>query len=83
MAYYLGRDVSVALTTEATDYGLDVSAGVLTTFATDVGPSLAADLVIGGGREGAVFGTSVGSSEDYSNEIPNLTGVDLSIGTID
>lgn len=83
MAYYLGRDVIVALTTEATDYGLDVSAGVLTTFETATGPNLTADLVIGGARTGSVFGTISGTANDYSNEISDLVGVDLSIGTID
>jgi len=83
MAYYLGRDVSVALTTEATDYGLASVSGVLTTFDTDEGPANAVDLVIGGGREGVVFGTVPGTTRTYSNEISDLTGVDLSIGTID
>ena len=83
MAYYLGRDVSVALTTEATDFGLASVAGVLTTFDTDEGPANAIDLVIGGGREGDVFGTVPGTTRTYSNEISDLTGVDLSIGTID
>ena len=83
MAYYLGRDVSVALTTEDTGFGLATVAGVLTTFDTDVGPSGASDLVIGGGREGAVFGTISGSTTNFSNELSDLTGVDLSIGTID
>jgi len=83
MAYYLGRDVSVALTTEATDYGLASVSGVLTTFDTDEGPANAVDLVIGGGREQPVFGTVPGTTRAYSNEISDLTGVDLSIGTID
>ena len=83
MAYYLGRDVIVALTTEASGHGLDVSGGVLTTFATATGPSASADLVIGGARTGSVFGTISGSANNYSNEISDLVGVDLSIGVID
>jgi len=83
MAYYLGRDVSVALTTEDAGFGLASVAGVLTTFDTDEGPANAIDLVIGGGREGDVFGTVPGTTRTYSNEISDLTGVDLSIGTID
>jgi len=85
MAYYLGRDVIVALTTEDAGFGLqvDVTDGGLQTFATADGPEAAADLVIGGGRTGSVFGTVSGSANNYSNEISDLTGVDLSIGTID
>tara|TARA_R110001583_G_scaffold3312_8_gene21557 strand:- start:5961 stop:6599 length:639 start_codon:yes stop_codon:yes gene_type:complete len=85
MAYYLGRDVIVALTTEDTGFGLqlDVSDGGLQTFATGAGPEDAADLVIGGGRAGSVFGTVTGTTRNYSNEISDLVGVDLSIGTID
>jgi len=85
MAYYLGRDVVVALTTEDTGFGLqlDVSDGGLQTFATGAGPEDAADLVIGGGRAGSVFGTVTGTTRNYSNEISDLVGVDLSIGTID
>ena len=85
MAYYLGRDVVVALTTEDTGYGLqiDVSAQDLQTFDTDAGPEDAADLVIGGGRESPVFGTMPGTTRTYSNEISDLVGVDLSIGVID
>jgi len=85
MAYYLGRDVVVALTTEDTGFGLqvDVTDGGLQTFATAAGPEASTDLVIGGGRAGSVFGTVSGSANDYSNEISDLTGVDLSIGTID
>jgi hypothetical protein len=85
MAYYLGRDVVVALTTEDTGFGLqvDVSDGGLQTFATGAGPEDAADLVIGGGRAGSVFGTVTGTTRNYSNEISDLVGVDLSIGVID
>jgi len=85
MAYYLGRDVVVALTTEDTGFGLqvDVSAMDLQTFNTNEGPEDAADLVIGGGRETPVFGTMPGTTRAYSNEVSDLVGVDLSIGVID
>ena len=85
MAYYLGRDVVVALTTEDTGFGLqvDVTDGGLQTFATGTGLEDAADLVIAGGRAGAIFGSALGSGNTYSNEISDLVGVDLSIGVID
>ncbi len=85
MAYYLGRDVVVALTTEDSGFGLqiDVSAQDLQTFDTSEGPEDAADLVIGGARTGSIFGTISGSDNNYSNEISDLVGVDLSIGVID
>ena len=84
MAYYLGRDVLVALTTEDAEFGLeyDVTGGDLQTFATGTGKEDAADIVIGGGRAGAIFGT-LGSGNTYSNEISDLVGVDLSIGVQD
>ena len=85
MAYYLGRDVVVALTTEDEEFGLQWDAGLntLVTFDTDAGPTDAADVVIGGGREQPVFGTIPGTTRTYSNEISDLTGVDLSIGVTD
>ena len=85
MAYYLGRDVVVALTTEDAEFGLQWDAGLntLVTFDTDAGPTDAADVVIGGGREQPVFGTVPGTTRTYSNEVSDLTGVDLSIGVTD
>ena len=89
MAYYLGRDVVVALTTEDAAVGLEVDASDTTpglqTFATAVGPEAAADLPIAGARTGAVFGTISGSVTygNYSNEISDLVGVDISIGATD
>ena len=89
MAYYLGRDVVVALTTEDAAVGLEVDASDTTpglqTFATAVGPEAAADLPIAGARTGAVFGTISGSGTygNYSNEISDLVGVDISIGATD
>ena len=87
MAYYLGRDVVVALTTEDLAVGLqlDTTDSGLQTFATATGPEAADDFPIAGARVGAVLGTITGSGSygNYSNEIPDLTGVDISIGTTD
>ena len=69
--------------------GLEVDASDTTpglqTFATAVGPEAAADLPIAGARTGAVFGTISGSGTygNYSNEISDLVGVDISIGATD
>ena len=90
MAYYLGRDVVVALTTEDLAVGvqLDATDSGLQTFATAAGPEDTAangDVPIAGARVGAVLGTITGSGSygNYSNEIPDLTGVDIGIGTTD
>ena len=49
MAYFLGRDVLVAITTEHTTVGVDVdNTGTKDTFANDVGPSNPADTVFAG-----------------------------------
>jgi len=49
MAYFLGRDVLVAITTEHTTTGVDVdNTGTKDTFANDVGPSATTDVVFAG-----------------------------------
>ena len=49
MAYFLGRDVLVAITTEHTTAGVDVdNTGTKDTFANDVGPSATTDVVFAG-----------------------------------
>jgi len=87
MAYYLGRDVLVALTTEDTGYGLqyDVTGKDLQTYALADGPEAAADLNIAGPRalvSSTVFGT-IDKTIDFINELTDVTGVDISIGTVD
>ena len=89
MAYYLGRDVLVALTTEDTGYGLqyDATGKDLQTFTNAAGIEAAADLNIGGARaltSSTVFGSITGTSTfAYKNEIADVTGVDISIGSVD
>lgn len=85
MAYYLGRDVKVAITTEDADFGVDVSGVTKGTFADEAGSS---DTVFAGpllAQNGSsVFGTQAdGAGTDYSNEVSDLTGCDLGIGTTD
>jgi len=95
MAYFLGRDVVVALTTEDGDAAGAAASG---DFIYDNG-GVAAHLatasydhathtVIAGPRANngstSVFGTqTVNTSKTYSNEIADLTGLDLSIGSTD
>lgn len=84
MAYYLGRDVIVALTTEdsATGLQIDVTDNKLQTFVSGTGIEHTSDIAIAGGRHGAVFG-SIGSGNSYSNQVSDLIGCELSIGTVD
>ena len=98
MAYYLGRDVAVAITTEDAGVGVDVTAaGVLGTFVTNDGTS---DTVFAGPRtklnnanspntnfsdvSTTVFGTQgEGVTADFSNEVSDLTACDIGIGASD
>jgi hypothetical protein len=99
MVYYLGRDVVVAFTTEIAGQGVDVdSAATIDTFQAGAGPSAAADTVFAGPRarrnaanspntnfssaNTTVFGTQ-DSTVDYTNEQPDVTGVDVSLGVQD
>ena len=95
MAYFLGRDVVVALTNEdgnaagganTGDFILSVG-GVALHEATGTFDS-ATDTVIVGPRcnngSTSVFGTqTVTSGSTYSNEVSDLTGLDLGIGATD
>jgi len=85
MAYYLGRDVSVAITTEDADYGVEVNGVTKGTFADEAGTAntvFAGPLLAQNGS--SVFGTQAdGAGTDYSNEVSDLTGVDLGIGVTD
>tara|TARA_R100000988_G_scaffold70135_1_gene36065 strand:- start:23 stop:619 length:597 start_codon:yes stop_codon:yes gene_type:complete len=73
MAYFLGRDVKVAMTTEDEDGGI-TSAGVRTE--TD------ADMLITSldAEGGAIFTTA---NTQITNPFSNVTGVDLTLGTVD
>ena len=96
MAYMLGRDVVVAITTEDTGLGVDVTtAGTVDTFETAAGTG---DTCFAGPRarnntanspntnfssaDQTIFGTQ-DASADYSNEVGDLTGVDIGIGVTD
>jgi len=92
MAYYLGRDVIVAITTEDDSHGVDVtSAGVKGTYAAATGTTdtnFAGPLLEQDGADGAtpstVFGTQGSDvTNDYSNEVTDLTGCDIGIGAMD
>ena len=86
MAYFLGRDVTVALTTEDADYGVDVAGVTKGTFTDSAGTT---DTCFAGPLEANGSGTSVfgsqttGVSDAYSIEVSDLTGVDLGIGVTD
>jgi len=74
MAYFLGRDVSVFICTEAAN-GTNAS-GV---FVDDAG-----DLAVVSGSGDKTFAHPLGSGLTIAeNEVQNMTGVDLSIGAVD
>ena len=99
MAYFLGRDVLVAITTELAGHGIDVDQnGTKDTYAAAVGPSAATDTNFAGplvrnnivnsplsgmSVDTTVFGTQDGSTTQFSNETTDLTACDLTIGTVD
>jgi len=73
MAYFLGRDVNVFITTEAVN-GTNAS-GV---FVDDAG-----DLAVVSGSGDNTFALPLSSGMVAGNEVQNMTGVDLSIGAVD
>ena len=73
MAYSLGRDVNVFITTEAVN-GTNAS-GV---FVDDAG-----DLAVVSGSGDNTFALPLNSGMVAGNEVQNMTGVDLSIGAVD
>ena len=95
MAYFLGRDVVVAITTEDTSNMVVVASGAATDVDEDslgsqavfAGPRV--DLNAGTDDDSAaetIFGTQTttgGSNPTFSNEVADLTGVDLTIGATD
>jgi len=99
MVYYLGRDVVVALTTEIAGQGVDVEPdGTVDTFAASAGTgNSGADALFAGPRarrnaanspnanfsgNDTVFGTQ-DSTNDYTNEVSDVTSIDVSIGAQD
>jgi len=101
MAYYLGQDVVVALTTEDAGFGVDVDMGAtpaVATYAIADGPSAASDVNFAGPRDAnnianspstawpnpdrTMFGTQ-DATRDYTNEVADVTSVDIGIGVSD
>jgi len=97
MAYMLGRDVVVAITTEDTGLGVDVTAaGAVDTFAVADGSTdtvfagakayknLADSPIAGIADRKTVFGVQGETvSADYTNEVTDVTGIDIGIGATD
>jgi len=86
MAYFLGRDVEVAITTENTDKGLDVTdAGAVSVASDATGTGMNAR---GGGSgsdatdDAQIFETQV-SGNTKTNPVKNLLSVDVTLGAID
>ena len=73
MAYFLGRDVNVFITTEA----------VNGTNASGVFVDAAGDLAVVSGSGDSTFALPLNSGMVAGNEVQNMTGVDLSIGAVD
>ena len=89
MAYFLGRDIKVAITTEATTGGvcIDTDGSNAVEYRT-VGNYEATDTNFAGPRgdgDTEIFGTvdDDGGSVNYSNEVTDLVGCDLGIGVTD
>ncbi len=96
MAYFLGRDVKVAITTEdaVVGIGLEADSDALEALGVDASESgtddyvvadtlFAGPLVCNDSGTDSVFNTQTEGVADYSNEIADLTGVDLSMGATD
>ena len=97
MAYFLGRDVKVAITTEdaVVGIGLEVDSDALEALGVEAAEGtldtyVAADTLFAGplacndSGSDSVFNDQTGTgAAAYSNEIVDLTGVDLSMGATD
>ena len=86
MAYFLGRDVEVAITTENTEKGLDYSDnGSAVTVASGVSGTGMMARGGGSGSDGAdddeIFESQ--PTNFSTNPIKNLVGVELTLGTVD
>ena len=97
MVYFLGRDLTVAITLENTDVGI-VSTGGAAKLRDTTGATAAADVTNWTGSNGTlfagarkavsntVFGTNIAQGvggSTVTNEVLNLTGADLSLGAMD
>lgn len=97
MVYFLGRDLTVAITLEHTDVGI-VSTGGAAKLRDTTGATAAADVTNWTGSNGTlfagarkavsntVFGTNIDQGvggSTVTNEVLNLTGADLSLGAMD
>ena len=97
MVYFLGRDLTVAITLENTDVGI-VSTGGAAELRDTTGATAAADVTNWTGSNGTlfagarkavsntVFGTNIDQGvggSTVTNEVLNLTGADLSLGAMD
>ena len=90
MAYFLGRDIKVAITTETTDGGvcIDTNGSNAVEYRT-VGNYDANDVNFAGPLGDAdteIFGAEVdddGGTVNYTNEVKDLVGCDLGIGVTD
>jgi hypothetical protein len=71
MAYFLGRDVKVCVTTENTTYGIDLNTG-----------AVALDDSIAAGAADAIPDLNV-SAPLVSNSMSDITGLDITIGATD
>tara|TARA_R100001079_G_scaffold50559_1_gene25782 strand:- start:2718 stop:3389 length:672 start_codon:yes stop_codon:yes gene_type:complete len=98
MAYFLGRDVVVAITTEDAHFGIGLDGGdtgglsvldMTGSGAAGAPDVTTADTIFAGARaqldgSSSVFNTQdTGSAADYSNEVSDLVGVDISLGVTD
>ena len=97
MAYFLGRDVVVAITTEDANLGVALEAGTdaLEVVECTSGSAYAADNVatddnVFAGARAALDGSSsvfntqdTGTAANYSNEVSDLTGCDVALGVMD
>ena len=95
MVYFLGRDLTVALTTESIYAGL-VSTDGIAKLRDTTGSANAAGITNWTGSNGTLFAgarvaesdsvfgdVAQGVGQDVNNEVVNLTGVDLSLGAMD
>jgi hypothetical protein len=74
MAYYLGRDIKVAMTTEDADNGIGSDGLVETSDASMLIPSLDFE-------GGTAFAGALGA--EVTNPFSDVTGVDITLGTVD
>ena len=73
MAYLLGRDVKVCVTTESDDRGVTISSGAVT---------LTAEGSISAGAANVLPARDV-SAPLVSNAMADVTGIDITMGTVD